>query len=48
MEYMQYIVWGIVVIIEMIDVDVVEEILLQLIHFEEECFIAGFHQNVEK
>ena len=33
---------------EMIDVDVVEERLLQLIHLEEERFIAGFHQNVEK
>ena len=32
----------------MTDVDVVEEILLQLIHLEEERFIAGFHQNVEK
>ena len=32
----------------MIDVDVVEERLLQLIHLEEERFIARFHQNVEK
>ena len=28
--------------------DAVEEILLQLIHLEEERFIAGFHQNLEK
>ena len=33
---------------KMIDVDVVEERLLQLIHLGEERFIAGFHQNVEK
>ena len=32
----------------MTDVDAVEEILLQLIHLEEENFNAGFHQNVEK
>ena len=32
----------------MTDVDVVEEILIQLIQLEEEHFIAGFHQNVEK
>ena len=35
-------------IIEMTDVDDVEEILLQLIHLEQEHFIARFHQNVEK
>ena len=35
-------------ITKMIDVDDVEEILLQLIHLEEERFIAGFHQNIEK
>ena len=46
---MEYIVPSlrVVAIIEMTDVDVVEEILLQLIHLEEERFIAGFHQNVE-
>ena len=33
---------------KMTNVDVFKEILLQLIHLEEECFIAGFHQNVEK
>ena len=32
----------------MIDTDTVEEILVQLIQNEEECFIASFHQNVEK
>ena len=32
----------------MTDTDVVEERLAQLIQMEEECFIAGFHQNVEK
>ena len=32
----------------MTNVDVVEGRLLQLIHLEEERFIAGFHQNVEK
>ena len=35
-------------ITQMTEVHVVEEILLQLIHLEEECFVAGFHQNVEK
>ena len=38
----------VVAITEMIDVDVVEERLLQLIHLEEERFVAVFHQNVEK
>ena len=32
----------------MTDVDVVEDRLLQLIHLEEEHFVAKFHQNVEK
>ena len=32
----------------MTDVDAVEDRLLQLIHLEEEHFVAGFHQNVEK
>ena len=47
---MEYIILSLRVaaIIEMRDVDVVEERLLQLIHLEEERFIAGFHQNVEK
>ena len=35
-------------ITKMTDVDSIEERLLQLIHLEEEHFIAGFHQNVEK
>ena len=30
------------------DVDAMEDILLQPIHFEEECFVAGLYQNVEK
>ena len=38
----------VVAITEMTDVHVVEEILLQLVHLEEEHFVAGFHQNVEK
>ena len=47
---MEYIVPSLRVasIVEMTDVDVVEERLLQLIHLEEERFIAGFHQNVGK
>ena len=47
---MEYIVPSLRVeaIIEMTDVDAVEERLLQLIHLEGECFIVGFHQNVEK
>ena len=47
---MEYIIPSLIVavITEMIDVDVVNERLLQLIHLEEECFIVGFHQNVEK
>ena len=32
----------------MTDVDVVEDILLQLIHLEEERFVVGFHWNVQK
>ena len=32
----------------MIDVAAVEERLIHLINLEEECFIAGFHQNVGK
>ena len=31
---------------KMTDVDVVEEILLQLIHLEEEGFVVRFHQNI--
>ena len=47
---MEYIVprLRIVVIIEMMDVNVVEEILSQLLQLEEEFFVAGFHQSVEK
>ena len=32
----------------MTDTNAIEEILAHLIQLEEECFIAGFHQNVEK
>ena len=48
--HMKYIViiLRFVVITEMTDVDVVEEILIQLIHLEKERFVAGFHQNIEK
>ena len=35
-------------ITEITYVDVVEEILLQIVHMEEEHSVAGFHQNVEK
>ena len=47
---MEYIVPSlrIVVITEMIDVDAIEDRLLQLVQLEEECFITGFHQNIEK
>ena len=36
------------VITEITDVNVVEEILFQIVHVEGECFVTGFHQNVEK
>ena len=36
------------VIIEITDVDVVKELLFQIVHVEEERFVVGFHQNVEK
>ena len=47
---MEYIVPSlrVVAITEMTDVDAMEDILLQLIHLEEESFVAGFHQNLEK
>ena len=47
---MEYIVLSIriVTLTEMTDGDVVEQRLSQLIQMEEECFIAGFHQSVEK
>ena len=35
-------------ITEITDSDVVEEILFEIVHVEEECFVVGFHQNVEK
>ena len=47
---MEYIVLSlrIAALREMTDTDAVEERLAQLIQMEEERFIAGFHQNVEK
>ena len=47
---MEYIVLGlrIIVIAEMTDVNVVEEKLSQLVQLEQDCFVASFHQNVEK
>ena len=47
---MEYIVLSlrIVAVTEMTDADVVEGKLLQLILLEEEHFVAGFHQNMEK
>ena len=47
MEYIVHI-QIIVVITEITDSDVVEEILFEIVHVEEECFVVGFHQNVEK
>ena len=35
-------------IMEMTDSGAIEEILLQLVQLEEECFSTGYHQNVEK
>ena len=47
---MEYIVLSlrIVVTTEMTDVNAIEEILSQLLQLEEECFVVGFQQNVEK
>ena len=47
---MEYIVPSlrIAAVIEMTNTGVVEESLAQLIQMEEERFITGFHQNVEK
>ena len=47
---MEYIVSSlrITAIMEMIDVGAIEEILWQLVELEEERFITGYHQNVEK
>ena len=38
----------IVVIPKMTDVGDVEEILLHLVHLEEDIFVAGYHYNVDK
>ena len=47
---MEYIVPSlrVVAITKMTDVDVLEDILLQLIHLEEERFVVGFHHNISK
>ena len=47
---MEYIVPSlrVVAIIGMIDVDVVEDILLQLVHLEEEHFVLRFHKDIKK
>ena len=47
MEYI-VLIQIIYVITEITYVDVVKERLLQIVHMEEERFVAGFHQNVEK
>ena len=47
---MEYIVPSlqITTVMDMEDNDIMEEILEQLIALEEDCFIAGFHQQVQK
>ena len=47
---MEYIVSNlqIAAITEMKDTDVVEKRIVQLVQMEEECFIVGFHQILEK
>ena len=47
---MEYIVPSLIIVAisEMKDDDVIEYMLLQLVQLEEERFVAGFHQNVEK
>ena len=47
---MEYIVRRVrfIAITEMTHVDALEDMLLQLVRLEEERFVAGFHQNVEK
>ena len=47
---MEYIIPSlrIVGIIEMTDIDVIEERLSQVLHMEEERFVAGYRQYVEK
>ena len=47
MEYIILSLW-IVMVIEMTYEYVVKIMLSQLIHMEEECFVAGLHQNIEK
>ena len=47
---MEYIVPSLIIIgiTEMTDVDAMEDRLLQLVQLEEECFVVGLHQNIEK
>ena len=47
---MEYIVHSlrIAVIPKVTDVGDVEEILLHLVHLEEDIFVAGYHYNVDK
>ena len=47
MEYIVPSLW-IVVLIEMTDADAFEQSLTQLVQMEEERFVVGFHQTVEK
>ena len=47
MEYIVLIL-RIVVTTEMTDVNAIKEILSQLMRLEQNHFVAGFHQNVEK
>ena len=46
---MEYIVptLRIVVIVDITDVSVVEKIILQLLQFEEDHFVAGYHENIK-
>ena len=47
MEYIVSRLW-IAALIEMTDRNAIEQRLTQLVQMEEECFIAGFHQTIEK
>ena len=38
----------IIVLMEMTNIDAVKQILSQLVQMEEECFVIGFRQNIEK
>ena len=47
MEYIVPSLW-IIAAIGMDDAEALEECITQLIHLEEDCFVIGFHQRVEK